>query len=141
MTDEEKRAALSAKIAARIQEDEKWGRLDFMWAQVFTWLAILASFFSAILAAAEAMPKLALAFLAAVPGTVIVIEKSFSFARRARWHWEMMAGLDQLLNALSYEGATIQEISKKLGEFRRDMETRFPGFSVEGVSDDPAKPK
>lgn len=135
MSDTDKRAALVQKISTRIRADEKWARIDFVFAQAFVWLAILASFFSAILAAGDAVPKLVLAFLAAVPGTVIVVEKSFSFAQRARWHWEMMVGLDQLVNALEYENAPIEQVSKQLSEFRRKMETKFPGMSMQGLAD------
>ena len=139
MDEQKQRDDLIAKITERLGYDKKWGERDFIFAQIFVWLAILASFFTAILAAADAAPNLVLAFLAAIPGTVIIIEKSFSFGRRTRWHWEMVAGLDELLNQLKYEGAKADEISKKLSSFRKEMEAGYPGMSVEGITERPVQ--
>lgn len=126
MDNEEKRSELVKKIAARIDHDERWAKLDFLCAQIFVWLTILASFFTAILAAAEAVSPLLLAFLAAIPGTVIVIEKSFAFSRRARWHWTMVATLEEYKNKLEFQSADVGEVSKLLSEFRKAMEESFP---------------
>lgn len=78
MEAEQKRTELIDKITTRIGYDEKWARSDFFCAQIFVWLTILASFFAAILTAAQAASALFLALLAAIPGTMIVIEKSFA---------------------------------------------------------------
>jgi hypothetical protein len=126
MDNEEKRSELVKKITARIGHDEKWARLDFLCAQLFVWLTILASFFTAILAAAEAVSPLLLAFLAAIPGTVIVIEKSFAFSKRARWHWAMVATLEEYKNKLEFQSADVGEVSELFSEFRKAMEESFP---------------
>lgn len=137
MDEEQKRTALLSKIQTRQTYDDKWARVDFMLAQLFVWLAILSSFLTAILAVADVVPKLVLAMLAAIPGAVILVDKSFSFARRARWHWDMVAKLDQFSNQLQFEDAKVEEVSKRLGEFRFEMEAKFPAMSVEGLSDKP----
>lgn len=130
MDEDRKRTLLIDKIRARQKLDNKWGKFDFILAQLFVWLAILASFLTAILTAADQVQeKLVLALLTAIPGTVIVIEKSFSFARRARWHWEMIARLEQFSNQLEFECSKVEEVSKRLGEFRFDMEKKFPDMS------------
>lgn len=126
MDNERMRSELIKKIATRIDHDERWARLDFLCAQIFVWLTILASFFTAILAAAEAVPPLLLAFLAAIPGTVIVIEKSFAFSRRARWHWAMVAALEEYKSKLEFQNADVAEVAKLFGEFRKVMEDSFP---------------
>lgn len=126
MDDEERRSELIKKISARIDHDERWAKLDFLCAQIFVWLTILASFFTAILAAAEAVPPLILAFLAAIPGTVIVIEKSFAFSRRARWHWTMVATLEEYKGQLEFQQVDVAEVSKLYGNFRKTMEDSFP---------------
>jgi hypothetical protein len=126
------KADLIKKISARIAHDEKWAKTDFLCAQIFVWLTILASFFTAILAATEKVSPLLVAFLAAIPGTVIVVEKSFSFGKRARWHWEMVATLEGLLNSLLYEEASIDEVSRQLSEHRKVMEKSFPILYSDG---------
>ena len=139
MDEEQKMTTLLSKIHTRLAYDAKWARTDFIIAQVFIWLAILSSFSTAILTVADVVPKLVLALLAAIPGAVILVDKSFSFARRARWHYDMVAKLDQFSNQLQFEGARVEDVSKQLGQFRVDMEARFPAMSAEGLGDKPAR--
>lgn len=137
MDEEQKRAALVEKIETRKSYDDKWAGRDFTLAQAFLWLAILSSFCTAILAAADAVPKLLLGFLAAIPGMAILVDRNFSFARRARWHWEMVAKLDQLINKLQFEGAKVEDVAKQLGVLRIEMEEKFPDMKPEGLPDNP----
>ncbi len=137
--DKESRDQLASKISRRLVQDDRWARLDFSLAQLFLWLAILASFVSAALAAADTIPKLWLALLAAIPGTVIVVDKSFSFAKRARWHWEMSSRLERLLLKLQFEGKSVAEVAAEYGDLRVEMEDKFPGMSAEGVADSSVK--
>ncbi|UVM36040.1 hypothetical protein LOY28_14920 [Pseudomonas sp. B21-017] len=130
MEAEQKRTELIDKITTRIGYDEKWARSDFFCAQIFVWLTILASFFAAILTAAQAASALFLALLAAIPGTMIVIEKSFAFGKRARWHWEMVATLEGYKNKLIFQDADVGEVSILLSEFIKEMEKKFPIVSV-----------
>lgn len=141
MDNEHKRAALVAKIETRMSHDDKWASRDFTLAQTFLWLAILSSFFTAILAAADAVPDLILGFLAAIPGTAILVDKNFSFAQRARWHWEMVARLDQLMNQLQFQGASVEDVANQLGMLRVEMEERFPEMRLDGISEKPSPGK
>ncbi len=136
MDDTERRTALIEKLAARHEHDNRWAARDFMTAQLFLWTAVISSFATAILAAGAdpSMPKLLVPTLAAIPGAVIVIDKSFSFSRRASWHWEMAVKIDQLLNRAQFEGAKVEDISKDLGELRIAMEQKFPTMSTDGLS-------
>ena len=141
MDEDQKREALLEKIETRKSHNEKWAGYDFTLAQTFLWLAILSSFSTAILAAAEAVSKLLLGFFAAIPGLAIVVEKNFSFARRARWHWEMVAKLDQLSNQLRFEGAKVEDVSRQLGVLGVAMEDKFPAINHDGLSEKPPSPK
>lgn len=137
MDEDQKREALLEKIETRKSHSEKWAGYDFTLAQTFLWLAILSSFSTAILAAAEAVSKLLLGFFAAIPGLAIVVEKNFSFARRARWHWEMVAKLDQLSNQLRFEGVKVEDVSRQLGVLGVEMEDKFPGIKDDGLAEKP----
>ena len=108
----EKAMELIATISARRQKDERWAKRNFLLSQLFVWSAILASFGSAILSATGSVNRIVVAIFAAIPGTVIVIERSFSFSRRANWHHIMRARLLQLENSVKYEGACIESVSK-----------------------------
>jgi hypothetical protein len=134
-TPELKAQELAEKIAARRTQDNHWGVQCFIIAQIFLWLAIMASFGAAIASATGSVSPIIIAVLAAIPGTVIVIDRSFSFARRSSWHHLMRARLEQLENALRYEGASVESVSKALGELFLEMEPRYPGASVEGLTE------
>jgi len=129
------RKLLEEKILARKALDERWGKGNFLLAQSFTWIAILASFASAIIVASGECSKFWGTLLAALPGTTMVIEKSFSFAKRTRWNWEMIVGLEELHNQLMFEDIPVEQVSKSLSGFRKTMEAKYPGFSVEGLNE------
>lgn len=124
-------AVLEEKLLARKSFDERWGKRNFLLAQLFMWISILASFFSAIAIASGKVDWLVTTILAAMPGTAMVIERSFSFAKRTRWNWEMIVGLEALHNRLVFEGVSIEEVSREYSLFRKSMEAKYPGFSVE----------
>ena len=126
------------EIAERIKADQKWGRVDFICAQLFIWLTILASFLTAILAAADEAPAWLIAILAAVPGTAIVVEKSFSFSKRARWHWEMVAALEELQRKLKYQNSSVKEIARQLSSYRSLMEISFPALNTDSLNNSSA---
>jgi len=135
MDHEEKRMALLQKIKKRQSRDAAWGRWDFIIAQCFLWVAIAASFGTAIvLAVADKMPTLSTAIFAAVPGVVIVIERTFSFSRRSRWHRELFLRLDELVNDLEFRDASVEEVAKRLSTLRIKMQESFPGMSTDDIS-------
>jgi|SRR2546430_15891576 len=132
---DEKAMELIATISARRQKDERWAKRNFFLSQVFLWSAILASFGSAILSATGSVNRIVVAIFAAIPGTVIVIERSFSFSRRANWHHIMRARLLQLENSVKYEGASIESVSQAFAALFLEMEQKYPGVSTEGLAD------
>jgi hypothetical protein len=131
-TDEKKE--LIKTISDRRQQDERWSKSYFFWSQVLLWFAILASFGSAIASATKSVPSILVAIFAAIPGTIIVVERSFSFSHRASWHRIMRARLLMLENSLRYEGASIESVSKAFGELFLEMHPKYPGMSSEGLA-------
>jgi hypothetical protein len=134
MTPLEPRAQeLAEKIAARRRFDERWGAFNFGVAQILLWIAVLGSFGVGIASATSTISPILIGVLAAIPGAVIVIDSTFSFARRSNWHHMMRARLDLLENSLRYEGASVESVSKALGELSIEMETRYPGAHPEDL--------
>jgi hypothetical protein len=138
------RESLLKEMTQLKNRDERWGGRNFIIAQIQGWITIVASFGSAIAAAAKA-PSIAVAIIAAVPGTVILIDRNFGFMRRAQWHWLEAAKLLQLEHALNYQGAKVDEISKRYTSLRADMEEKFPitgpDLSPKRTTDDESKPQ
>ena len=133
-TPEELRQDLGTEIDQQIHIAKTWASKNFLIAQTFTWLAVLASFGSAIAAATEKVNSILLAIFAAVPGTVILIDKSFSFARRASWYYMKRAKVQQLRNSLSFEGAQTADVSQKFSELTIKLEEEFPPMDTTGLT-------
>src|SRR5260370_2809366 len=108
----QQRESLLKEIISRKNLDLRWGDENFAIAQVRGWITIIASFGSAIAAAAKG-PSIAVAITAAIPGTVILIDRNFAFVRRAKWHWLSYHKLLGLEHELKYQGAQVSDISKR----------------------------
>jgi hypothetical protein len=131
----QKRASLLNQIVLRKKEDLRLGNRNYVVAQIQGWLTVVASFGSAIAAAAKA-PSIAVAIIAAIPGTVILIDRNFGFGRRAKWYWEEYEKLYQLELALTYEGAQVSDISKRYGEIKAEMTAKWPTSNEEPMEGD-----
>lgn len=118
--------------------------MEFYNCTVFLWLAIISSFLAAILTANGdgnvEISKLTLALLVAIPGVVIVIDKTFSFSRRALWSMHNAAKYEQLYNQLRYEALEIKDVSKNLAEAQFDMVEKFPAMSADWIANNNKPP-
>ena len=137
---EKKVTELAHKISTRLTKEAIWARRNFYIAQLFVWLAIISSFGTAIASATNKVPSIIIALLAAIPGTIILIDKNFSFARRAQWHYVMRAKLEQLENSLRFESATPEATSKAYSSITIEMEQTYPGMDGSGLADILKKP-
>jgi hypothetical protein len=131
---EETREQLLLRLRTRRAFDEKWATTNFVVSQVFTATAIFASFGVALVAAANIVTSpIALAILTAIPGTVIVIDRSFLFAARWRWHCTVATRFIALEQMLLFEGGTVEKVSQAMTTFLSDMEERYPTGKAEGL--------
>jgi hypothetical protein len=104
-----------------------------LYAQLLVWIAILGSFGTAVASATELCPPLIIALCAAIPGTVIVIDKTLSFASRARlYHW-MRAEVECLKNGLQFQDVTTKDTVTAYNAIIREMTQRFPSVSTSGL--------
>ncbi|SRR6266446_3734825 len=133
MTLDPRALELADKIATRRRRDVRWAVCTFVIAQIVVGAAVLASFGLAIVTAFQKLPPLLITILAAIPGTAIFIDYSFAFGRRSRWHHMMRARLELLENALRYEKASVEAISRAYGELLMEMEVRYPGVSANSL--------
>jgi hypothetical protein len=117
----------------RFHYDSTWGSRNFCIAQTFVWLGVGSSFGSSIAAALKAPPWI-VAIAAAVPGIVIIVDRSFSFAARGRWHDLLSTNIGALARALKYEGAAEKEISQKFSELLKASEKSYPTLTVTGFN-------
>lgn len=121
-------AGLVDELTALEKHTLKWGRINFTLAEVFFWIAILASFATTLVAAADSSGERSLtlrittAALAAIPGLVILIDRRFSFGRRSEWFYLYRVQVRRLRLDLLYGKQTEGIIAEKLGLLELEME-------------------
>jgi hypothetical protein len=135
---------LETEIGTKIAEHEKWRGRDFSRAQWQFWLALGASFLAGILAAVD-LPadwyyKVVKVVVTAIPGFIILTEKTFNFAKRSSWHAFYVLRLRALQRRLRDEVAPRDVVSRELSELEEEMDKRFPPLDV-GTLPQPATPK
>ena len=119
--------SLLQELEADIIHHEKWEGRDFGWAQVFVWIGIVTSIVASLHAAgAFTIDKIYGAVIAAIPGAVLVIDKTFKFAARASWHALYRASLKALFRRLRDESAPVGTVSAERSKLEVEMERMFP---------------
>lgn len=110
-----------------IKRRKKYERLDFKLAHLMLWLSILASFSSAIIIADGeiGIPKIVLAIISGIPGLVVVIEKSFDFAKRSVWGTMYKIDLQELQDEIDFKKLDPSLAAKKLRQITRRNEMSF----------------
>ncbi len=134
MNDDSQKELLN-RLRARRALDDRWQLWNFIFYQIVLGISIIASFISAIVAASNLVSPIIVAILAALPGTVIVIDRGFMFSSRWRWHNTMSTKLLALEQRLLFDAETsAKEISEEMTDLLIKMETAYPvGGSVEGA--------
>lgn len=114
---------LLSEINKKIKHRRKNERLDASWAHIFLWASILASFASTIIIAAGSLQinKIIVAIIAAVPGVVIAIDKTFDFKGRAVWGAMFRIELQSLKDEFVFAKLPALQVAQKL----RALERRF----------------
>lgn len=128
----EMREDLLSRLRARHAFDKRWETVNFVAYQALLLIAIFSSFGAAIVAAASLASPIVVSLLTAVPGVAIVIDRSFLFADRWRWHNSVSTQFVAFEQKLVFEGATVEEISRVQGEYLLLMETRYPSHAKAG---------
>jgi hypothetical protein len=128
MSDDRQNDLLS-RLRARRAFDDRWQFWNFVGYQIFLGLSIIASFGSAIVAASSLASPVVVAILAAIPGTVIVLDRGFMLSRRWRWHNTMSTKLLVLEQRLLLENTSIEEVSSAMSALLIEMESAYPARS------------
>jgi hypothetical protein len=123
---------LSKDIDKEISK-RKWQEVaNFYLHQSFTWVSVLASFATAILAGIATghtytdNVKLTVVLLAALTATITLVNKNFSFDKRALWNAVFRSKLEALQRDLKYKNDPIDAIVEELNKLDLEMEISFP---------------
>ncbi|MBA5689161.1 hypothetical protein [Rugamonas apoptosis] len=132
MTSEKNTTELEDELKTLIAHHKKWEGRDFTWAQVFVWGGIIASGTSSIYGSGiTEMGHFFAAVVGAIPGVLIVVDKTFKFSARASWHARYRAALNSLFRKLRDENSPVPPISQALSKLESEMERDFPPMDPE----------
>lgn len=127
--DDQKTAELKQRLVSRLKFDRRCEMVNFLGLHVLITISVLASFGTAIVAALNVASPTVLAILASIPGTAIIIDKSFRLADRWRWHNSVANRFAALEQSLTIEGKSVEEVSKAMTDFLCKMEAKYPAHS------------
>jgi hypothetical protein len=118
---------LRTEIRNLLDEHAHWQGHDFNVAQGLLWLGIIASAIGS-LAAGGVIPlhKAVTAVIAALPGVVLLIDKTFKHSARSAWHAVYGTRLRVLDRRLRDEQAEVKDVAVDLGKLETEMQNLFP---------------
>jgi hypothetical protein len=128
----DKNDELLSQIDRRVRGSRRWGIYDFLVAKASYWAAIVASFLATI-AVSTGRSGTVVAIVAAVPGVVIIIDRTFHFADRAAWHWRYVALAKAIGRKLRFEGVTLAQVSRAFSELEIEMEKVRPSMDLSAI--------
>jgi hypothetical protein len=118
--------SLTDEIDKEIKKRIKYTRWDFNLAHMLIWVSIFASFGSSLIIASKSkIPPIYIAIVAGIPGLVVVVEKSFDFARRSGWDIMYKIELQELKNEIDFGKISPYKAARKFQEIIRRNEASF----------------
>ena len=126
-TDQQK-AQLRKEIETAITRRFWYSRFDFWLNQGLFFIAILASVLPAVNLAFEMVStEERIALMAAIPGFVVLIQRTFKWGERGDWEWEFRRKLRAIQRQLIYdEDITPLAVSQALSNLEGEMDSKFP---------------
>lgn len=115
------------ELSKTIERRKKYEGWDFKLSHAFIWLSILASFSSSIIIAHGVKKKheIWISVISGIPGLIVIIDKTFDFARRTAWGTMYKIDLQKLKDKVDFKKIDIYEASKELRELNRRHESSF----------------
>ena len=139
----EKSQEVKKELKKELRLRSRWEMIDFYLAHIFLWISITASFSSAIFVAQGMYmfgSKFWTAVISGIPGLVIIVDKTFDFARRASWGSMYKIELLQLKDDFEFGTIEPQKAAKKFRALMKKHTIYFQriGF-FSGRKDSPTK--
>jgi hypothetical protein len=104
------------------------GRANYCAAYLFLVFAVASSALATLSVAAEILPKVVNAVLAALPGAMYLVNRQFRFEERSKWWFEKFYVIESLYRGIVRERRDEAEISKELTLQSKALAARWPGF-------------
>jgi hypothetical protein len=128
------------RLNEMIAHHEKWGSKDFAISQWILWIAILSSFAATILVGKQQIDSLLLAVIAGLPALMLMIDKTFRFRDRAKWHELYSLRVSEIRDAHQLGEMDANEAAKKTAKLRAELHHKWPGENVSSIPSAPSEP-
>ena len=119
---------IEKELKNRIKSCHHLGQTNYRLAYLVILTAIITNIFATFFVATDYLLKPYTALLTAMPGILLLLNRTLKFEDKARWYWKHMRKLDGLLRAMEFESKQAAEISHELTEIDEMMDAEWPGF-------------
>jgi hypothetical protein len=117
-------------LDTRIKGSAAGGNINKMFANVFVAIGVCASAITTISVAAGTLTPFMNAVLAALPGIVVMVLKTFKFEQRSRWWWEKYHGVLDIKAGLLPDGSNEREINRQLAKFLTEHHKKWTDLDL-----------
>ena len=121
---------LEARLASGINQYKGLARANYWTVYVMYLLALAGSVLATLMIAANVGSTPLRGVLTALPGIVLVINNALEFEKRSAWHWEKTRGLEELLDALTIQHQSSEDVSQRLATLNREMDAKWRFFGA-----------
>ena len=115
-------------LKRRYEASRLRGRANYCAVYLLLVLAVSGSAAAAFSVAVGMWPKAVNAVLAALPGTIYLVNRQFRFEERSKWWFEKFYIIEGLYRGLVWEKKDPADISRELTCQSRALAQRWPGF-------------
>jgi hypothetical protein len=116
-----------------VQQHRLLSNIQVTLSQMFFWVAVIASATASINAGADWFQGPWAAVIAALPALVLVIENTFKYEARSRWHRAKARTIEALWRESAYTGNQV-EVAKKLSVIEAKFDVDKPTLSSDRIS-------
>ncbi|WPK02941.1 hypothetical protein R6U79_12055 [Pseudomonas putida] len=129
-----------------IKDGQRWARRNYFLAHSIFIISVFGSFTASILASGELgkaflgeqWNQVTTAFLAALPGLMLLLNNTLRFEERAKWQWRKVRLAERYYRQVRDTGQGVSELSMRFSEESEKLESEWPAFGSSPVQ--PSKP-
>ena len=104
--------------------------------QTFFWVAVISSGIASINSGTDWFEGPWAAFIAALPALVLVIENTFKYEARSRWHRAKARKMEALWREYTFKGTKSEEVARKFSELEAEADRTKPTLgALDRISD------
>jgi hypothetical protein len=120
--------SLSDEIDQEIGRRLIYAKADFVWNHFIVLIIALASAFPAFAEIFDLGRPRLVATVAAIPGLLVLLQRTFLWHERGEWHWDYRRRLKAIRRRVRDQGMSEADASKAVNELEATLAGTFPGL-------------